>query len=237
MRNFLATGLRFGTNITASSPTATAPTMSPRHGSCSRCPRRSPSRKRKAPRATTRAVTRAHAPAAGAARHRGLRTRLRTEAPADACRDRDRHVMTRLSHRAAADPIGRLAAGNDPTRRMLQVASSGRLQWRAHNASHNTLTDALAGSAPCRWPRALPFALEQGSNPHRASLTDGASLPAISCLGASRTPSGRASRTLTSRRPRNLHLGCQSSTAFLSGKRPRQTAPQTSHGPRAEHGP
>ncbi len=45
-------------------------------------------------------------------RHRGLRARMHAEAPAHACQDEDRHVMTALSYRAPAGQRWFIAGGN-----------------------------------------------------------------------------------------------------------------------------
>ena len=140
--------------------------------------------------------------------HRDLRARLPAELSADAraAADQDRHLMRRLSRRIATDPLRWLAAGNNPTCLMPPAGLTAPPEIAPTQPFARILTDALAGCGRCRQLCPFPSAPQQGSNPHRASLTAGASPPAISCLGASRTPSDAACHTVTSRRPRNLFL-------------------------------
>ena len=137
--------------------------------------------------------------------HRDLRARLRAKAPAHTGSggDQDRHVMTRLSDCAAADRRRWFTAGVDPACDVTHNQRTGPLKTarqdhlvrrcRHRGAQLRSLSRHLASRST----------LEQGSNPIEPASPPSAPPPAISCLGASRTPA-RACRASSRRHPRNL---------------------------------
>ena len=103
------------------------------------------------------------------------------------------------SRRAGPSPASVPCARWPPPRR------SKHPKQRAVTLSQRILTPSRAEPSLCCQPCALSLAPEQVSNPHRARCAVSDPYPAISCLGASRTPPSNASSRSSSRRPRNLH--------------------------------
>lgn len=111
-----------------------------------------------------------------------------------------------------------LIAGCRRRRRRLRHARRGTLRWsppdiqpigsiktaRQDPTSYGVAAAAAISSGPYSRHLASRSTPGLGSNLHRASLAHSAPPPAISCLGASRTPA-RASRPSSRRHPRNLH--------------------------------
>jgi Putative transposase len=146
--------------------------------------------------------------------HRDLRERLPAETPPRArySGDRDRHlVMPSLPTHQPSD-----------IRRLRWLSASTAPAYCGSINRPAVAPPTLSSNAPCRSFSPSPTPILRGKaiaagaliqpcttkpwlNPHRASGTDGAPPPAISCLGAFQTPAARTCGALVTAGVRNLH--------------------------------